>query len=52
MKTNKLPCDLVTLEDIFNTEDQLRKVKTKMSTHDNNYEEILVDEGEKLFLGK
>ncbi|KAH9298941.1 hypothetical protein KI387_030623, partial [Taxus chinensis] len=52
LKTNKLPRGLVTLEDIFSTDDQLRKVKTKMSTHADNYEEILVDEGKKLFLGK
>ncbi|KAH9322843.1 hypothetical protein KI387_017482, partial [Taxus chinensis] len=52
LKTNKLPQGLVTLEDIFSTDDQLRKVKTKMSTPSDNYEEILVDEGKNLFLGK
>ncbi|KAH9317616.1 hypothetical protein KI387_019385, partial [Taxus chinensis] len=52
LKTNKLPQGLVTLEEIFSTDDQLRKVKTKMSTHANKYEEISVDEGKKLFLGK
>ncbi|KAH9327148.1 hypothetical protein KI387_007326, partial [Taxus chinensis] len=52
LKTNKFPQGLVTLEDIFSTDDQLRKDKAKMYTHANNYEEVSVDEGKNLFLGK
>ncbi|KAH9323256.1 hypothetical protein KI387_017895, partial [Taxus chinensis] len=52
IKTKKFPQGLFTLEDIFSIDDQLRKNKTKMSTHADNYEEVLVDEGKKLFLQK
>ncbi|KAH9292840.1 hypothetical protein KI387_041976, partial [Taxus chinensis] len=52
LKTNKLPQGLFTLEDIFSNDDQLRKEKTNISTHEDNYEEISVDDGKNLFLGK
>ncbi|KAH9319104.1 hypothetical protein KI387_020873, partial [Taxus chinensis] len=52
LKINKFSQGLVTLDDILSTDDQLRKDKTKMSTHADNNEEISIDEGKKLFLIK
>ncbi|KAH9327671.1 hypothetical protein KI387_007849, partial [Taxus chinensis] len=52
MKTNKLPQGLVTLENIFNTDDQQRRDKGKISNHIDNYEQISVEDGKSLHIGK
>ncbi|KAH9295070.1 hypothetical protein KI387_038658, partial [Taxus chinensis] len=52
LRTNKLPKGLVTLESIFNPNDQFRKEKANIQVKREDSEPILVGEGKTLQIGK
>ncbi|KAH9289237.1 hypothetical protein KI387_033354, partial [Taxus chinensis] len=52
MRTNKLPKGLVTLESIFNPNDQFRKEKANIQVKREDSGLILVGEGKTLQVGK
>ena len=47
-----MPKGLVTLESIFNTDDQLKKDKSSLQIKEEHYEEVEIATGKKLKLGK
>ena len=47
-----MPKGLVTLESIFNTDDQLKKDKSSIQIKEEHYEEVEVAKDKKLKLGK
>lgn len=52
LKTNKLPKGLVTLESIFNIDDQFRKDKGNMFVKEEHYEPIEIFKDKLLKIGK
>lgn len=52
LKKNKLPKGLVTLESIFNYDDQLKKKKVGIQVKEDHYEEVEIFKGKLLKLGK
>ena len=52
MRTKKLPKGLITLESIFNPNDQFRKEKANIQVKGEDSEPILVEEGKTLQIGK
>ena len=52
LKSNKLPKGLVTLESIFNRDDEFRRNKAGMQVKEDHYEDLEVVDGKFLKLGK
>lgn len=52
LKNNKLPKGIVTLESIFNADDQLKKNKVSIQVKEYHYEEVEIFKGKLLKLGK
>ncbi|KAH9289296.1 hypothetical protein KI387_033413, partial [Taxus chinensis] len=52
LRTNKLPKGLITLESIFNPNDQFRKEKANIQVKGEDSVSILVEEGKSLQVGK
>ncbi|KAH9303668.1 hypothetical protein KI387_008072, partial [Taxus chinensis] len=52
LRTNKLPKGLVTLESIFNPNDQFQKEKVNIQVKGEDSEPIFIEEGKTLQIGK
>lgn len=52
LKSNKLPKGLITLESIFNADDQARKNKTNLLVQQDHYEDLEIAKGKNLKFGK